>query len=138
MGAPDATPHAPGLRPGGSYSARCAPPHPPFCSPTPGHFNSGGVAGDAAVAEQRFADAVRFFSHALLPDAPSVEILCKRASATVAFARRTVELAADGEEHVRPDAETLANMALRDIEKIFDIDAAWCVPDSRTGAAGRT
>ena len=98
-----------------------------------------GVAGDAAITEQRFADAVRFYSHALLPDAPSVEILCKRASATVAFARRTVELAADGEEHVGPDAETLANMALRDIEKIiFDIDAAWCVPDSRTGAAGRT
>ena len=67
-----------------------------------------------------------------------MEILCKRASATVAFARRTKELAADGEEHIGPDAETLANMALRDIEKIFDIDAAWCVPRSLVRAAGRT
>ena len=46
----------------------------------------------------------------------------------VAFARHTKERPASDEELVGPDAEMLANMALRDIEKIVGIDAAWCAP----------
>ena len=46
----------------------------------------------------------------------------------MAFARHTKERPASDEELVGPDAEMLANMALRDIEKILGMDAAWCAP----------
>ena len=46
----------------------------------------------------------------------------------VAFARHTKERPASDEELVGPDAEMLANMALRDIEKILGMDAAWRAP----------
>ena len=32
------------------------------------HLTGRGLAGDEAIAESRFTDAIRFYSHALLPD----------------------------------------------------------------------
>ena len=78
--------------------------------------------GDRALQNKRFVDAIKFYTHALTHNGDSVDVLCKRAVATVEFALKTkVNSAIHASSRVvkGPDVQTLAELALRDAEKII-------------------
>ena len=104
--------------------------------------------GDAAAAEGKYSDAIKFYTQALKPSEPSVEvrapaparlgvralpsltsmcaqILCKRAAAFVSLGARMKGSPADAGPEIGPDAETLSGLALRDANKTLDIESSW-------------